>query len=220
MSNPEPKVSGVVVNFQTPDLTRRAIESLRQFYPRLPLLLIDNGSKDNSREVLQELQTTPATTLLFNKRNLFHGPAMHQAMAQASSTHVFFLDSDCIMFRGGALERMLEIADQDDLCYAVGKRVTMNKRGFDVPEQSGAIPYIRPICMLVKREIYGVLPPFRHHGTPCLDNMRDAVSRGYHLLDFPVLDYVTHEGRGTAGLYGYGLGLSGKLNHLLNKMGL
>ncbi len=209
MSYLQGKVTGVIINFQTPDLTRKAIESLRQFYPHLPLLLVDNGSEDNSRASLQEFQLRfPATTqLLFNQRNLYHGPAMHQAMGEVASSFVLFLDSDCEIHRGGFIEGMAEIANQDNLCYAVEKRVYMNKRGFDVSEQQGAIPCIRPVCMLVKREIYSLLRTFRHHGTPCLDNMQDALARGYHLIDFPIFDFVAHEGRGTAGKYGYGLGL-------------
>ena len=49
-------VTVVVINFGTPDLTRRAAESFRSFYPLLPLLLIDNGSQDESRRTLEELR--------------------------------------------------------------------------------------------------------------------------------------------------------------------
>ncbi len=222
MGSLEETVTGVIINFQTPDLTRRAIESLKQFYPRLPLLLADNGSKDSSRAMLQEFRARfPATTqLLLNARNVYHGPAMHQVMQVVSTSFVFFLDSDCEVRMNGFMERMLEIANKDPLCYAIGKKVYMNQRGFDVPERPGAFPYIRPICMIVRKDIYGQLRPFRHHGTPCLENMRDAIAAGYRLTDFPIFDYISHEGRGTASRYGYGLGIAGKLNYLLNKMGL
>jgi hypothetical protein len=33
-------------------------------------------------------------------------------------------------------------------------------------------------------------------------------------------DVVRHEGRGTAGRFGYRLGWKGKLNHALNRLGL
>ena len=39
----------VIVNFRTPDLTGRAVHSLRSVYPSVPLLLIDNGSGDEDR---------------------------------------------------------------------------------------------------------------------------------------------------------------------------
>ena len=74
--------------------------------------------------------------------------------------------------------------------------------------------------MLIRREPYLTLPPFERHGSPCLANMRAARAAGLALLDFPVDAYVRHLGRGTAGRHGYRLGMRGRLNHLLNKLGL
>lgn len=216
------KITAVIINYQTPDLTKHAVESFRAYYPQLSLLLIDNGSKDHSFDVLKHYQTQfpSATQLIRNDRNLFHGPAMHQAMQTVTTDYVFFLDSDCEVIEGGFIEQMVSIAERNDRCYAVGKQVYMNKRGFDVEQSEKAFPYIRPVCMLIRRAMYFTLSPFSHHGTPCLDNMRNAGTSGYHLIDFPIFDYVVHKGRGTASRYGYGLGLRGKLNYFLYRLGL
>jgi glycosyltransferase involved in cell wall biosynthesis len=219
---PNTSVTAVVINFQTPDLTQRAVSSLRRWYADLPLLLIDNGSQDNSEAVLRALvaDAPSRSTLLRNSRNLYHGPAMDQAMHCLVTDEVLFLDSDCIMTRGGILERLTEALHGDERIYAAGKKIFMNSRGFDVPPGPEAHPYVRPICLLIRRAPYLSLPPFEHHGAPCLANMRAAVTAGYRLADVPLDDYVQHEGRGTAGRYGYQLGWKGKLNHLLNKLGL
>jgi len=216
------ETSAVIINFRTADETSRAISSLRAFYPSLPLLLIDNGSNDQSTEALRAFcDKSPGTTeLLINDHNRYHGPAMHQALRHLSSRLVFLMDSDCVIQRGGFLELMAAQFDGTDKAYAVGKRVYMNKRGYDTASPDKAFLYVRPFFMLLKREVYLALPPFAHHGTPCLANMREANRRGFSLIDFPVEQYVTHGGRGTAGKYGYGLGWRGKLNHLLNKLGL
>ena len=215
-------VTAVIINYQTPELTQRAIASLRSYYPQLPLLLIDNGSRDSSGELLDAYAAvhSPTTVFLRNSSNLYHGPAMHQAAEHCRTDYLLYLDSDCHVTKGGFLELMLDVAEKDGSCYAVGKRVYMNDRGFEVGPGPFAIAYIRPSCMLVNKRMYLTLPPFTHHGTPCLDNMRAAASSGYALVDFPILSYVVHEGRGTASRYGYGLGLKGKINHLLNKLGL
>lgn len=219
---PFSSVTAVVINFQTPDLTRRAVASLRRWYPDLPLLLIDNGSKDDSSTRLHALagESTATTTLLRNSRNLHHGPAMDQALHCLSTDEVFFLDSDCVIVKEGILERLLEALHSDGRAYAAGKRIFMNSRGFDVAPGPRAHPYIRPICMLLRRRTYLTLPPFRRHGAPCLHNMRAAVAAGLRLAHVPVEEYVQHEGRGTAGRYGYGLGWKGKLNHVLNRLGV
>ena len=214
-------VTAVIINHQTSALTQRAIESLHRHYPGIQLLLIDNGSRDASLEVLSEWESKhPPTVVLRNPKNLYHGPAMHQAFEHCKSDFVLFLDSDCEIIRGGFIELMLDRAEKAERCYAVGRLVCMNNRGFEVKSGPTAITYIHPNCMLVRKSMYRTLPPFVHHGTPCLDNMRAAGLSGYSLVDFPTGTYVVHRGRGTAGRYGYGLGIRGRINHVLNKFGL
>jgi glycosyltransferase involved in cell wall biosynthesis len=218
----ESLVGGVIINFRTPDLVRRAVTSFRTFYPDVHLLLIDNGSRDASTGVLQELQqqSPDFTSLIMNDENRHHGPAMDQAAHHEEAPLLFFLDSDCELLRGGLLEGMVGVATANPECYAVGKRIWMNDRGFDVRDGSPAHPYIRPICMLIRRGVYLTLPPFERHGAPCLTNMIHAVRAGMTLMNFPVEEYIVHRGRGTAARHGYRLGWRGKINFLMNKLGL
>ncbi len=215
-------VTAVIINFRTPDLTERAVRSFRAAYPDERLLLIDNGSDDRSVDVLQAMQHLNAacTEIIANSVNRHHGPAMDQAIRATDAPLVFFLDSDCEVIRGGFLETMVALIEADQRNYAVGKRVFMNDRGFDVNEGPGAHPYVRPICMLVRRDAYLRLPPFRKHGAPCLENFIAADHSGLALVHFPVEEYVRHEGRGTAHRHGYRLGIRGIVNHLLNRLHL
>ncbi len=216
-------VTAVIVHYKTPDLLCRAVSSLRVFYPELPLLLIDNGSDDESRSVIAQLTGggRPADRVIFNAANLHHGPGMDQAAREAATPYILYLDSDCEVLRGGFVEEMLARLEESPGNYAAGERVFMDRRGFDVPMSTpDALAYIRPVCMLLRRELYHTLPKFQLHGTPCLDNMAEAARRGYGLISYPAFTYVSHAGRGTAGRHGYGLGLRGKLNHILHKIGL
>jgi GT2 family glycosyltransferase len=215
-------VTVVIINFETPDLTERAVRSLRAAYPDIRLLLIDNGSGDESVALLKELHALHAgrTELLFNLQNIHHGPAMDEALRSIASPLVLFLDSDCEVRKRGFVEGMTELMLSGENIYAVGKRIFMNDRGFDIGERRGAHPYIRPICMLIRKQHYFDLPPFERHGAPCLANFIVAEQAGLGLLHFPVEDFIFHEGRGTAGRHGYRLGVRGKLNHLLNKLRL
>jgi GT2 family glycosyltransferase len=218
----QPPVTAVIINFRTSDLTCRAVTSFRSFYPDVPLLLIDNGSGDRSVQVLEACVRDAGgnARLLTNPHNLHHGPAMDLALRELQSRFVLFIDSDCVITKGGFLEIMRTKLEEMEQRYAAGKLIFMNRRGYDVAGSSNAFPYIRPICMLIKRELYLRLPPFRRHGAPCLDNMRAAVRNNLGLIHVPVEEYLIHEGRGTAGRHGYRLGLSGKLNHLLNRLGM
>ena len=221
MSDPSP-VTAVIINFRTPELTRHAVETLRMRYPSLPLLLIDNGSGPASVVELRRLreESPDRTELLLNPRNIHHGPAMHQALQWLQNRYILFIDSDCEIRREGFVEQMTRIAAQDPGVYAIGKLIYMNARGFDIKESPGAHAYIRPICMMVNREAYLTLPPFERHGAPCLRNMIAASAAGLKLVHLAVEDYIRHEGRGTAARFGYRLGVKGRVNHLLNRLGL
>jgi hypothetical protein len=215
-------VTTVIVNFRTPDLTREAAASFRSRYPDLPLLLIDNGSGASGAADLRRIAADSAVrgSALVLRRNIHHGPAMDLALRQIASPFLLFLDSDCVVHRGGFVELMRDLLDRDSVAYAVGKKIFMDARGFDVPESPGAHPYIRPICMMIRGSMYRELPPFRRHGAPCLENMIAARGRDLRLVHFPVEEYVHHAGRGTAMRHGYRLGLRGKWNHLLHRFGL
>lgn len=214
-------VTAVIINYKTEDLVRKAIESFRRYYPAIPLLLIDNGSQDGStRYLLQCRESFPERTdLIINETNLHHGPAMDQAIRSVKTPLILFLDSDCEIHTGGLIEMMLHHLGENPNSYAVGKKIYMNDRGFDVPPGPGAREYIRPICMILRREIYLTIPPFTRHGAPCLENMKTASEKGFTLVNFPVESYIVHRGRGTAGRHGYRLGLRGRVNHILNKLG-
>ena len=215
-------ITAVIINYRTPDLTERAVRSFRAVYPGVRLLLIDNGSGDESLDALHDMTriNESRTDIIANAENRHHGPAMDQALHSIDAPLVLFLDSDCEVLKGGFLEKMVALIEVDRRNYAVGKRIFMNDRGFDVAQESGGHPYIRPICMLIRRDAYLGLPPFRKHGAPCLENFVAAERSNLALIHFPVEEYVRHEGRGTAMRHGYGLGLRGRINHLLNKFGL
>jgi glycosyltransferase involved in cell wall biosynthesis len=215
-------ITAVIINYQTPDLTKTALTSFRKFYPQIPILLIDNGSKDNTQEVLKRIiDINPdLIKLMANEKNLHHGPAMHQAIGLLQDEFILFLDSDCEVLKSGFVEKMRGTLESDSHNYVVGKLIHMNKRGFDVAPDERSIKYIRPICMMIRRSLYKDLEPFQYHGAPCLKNMIAANERGYHLTDFNIEEYIHHKGRGTASRFGYNLGLRGKINFILNKVGL
>lgn len=217
-------VTAVIINYRTPDLLERAISSLRRFYPGIRLLVIDNGSGDgDSVSVMQKWKERfpDKTELLSNRKNIHHGPAIDQAFHHVESPFLFFLDSDCEVLAPGLVEGMLACMEESPSHYAVGKLTWMDRRGFDLPSESaGAIPYVRPISMLVRREIYLKLPKAERHGAPMLANMREAARCGLKVIGFPIEKYSNHLGRGTASQFGYQLGIKGKINYLLHKLGL
>jgi glycosyltransferase involved in cell wall biosynthesis len=212
------KIRTVVINFQTPDLLKTAIESFRKFYPTIMVTIIDNGSQDTSREEIEKLcSAEPAyTETLMLGSNAYHGPAMNQAMNSTREEYVFFLDSDTETKQGGFLEAMQAELEMEERAYGIGLPITVNKRGFLA--KSG-VTVIAPAYMMVRRRLYSKFPPFEHHGLPVLKNFLNAQKMGYTLKPFPIEKYIDHRWRGTAARFGYGLGWRGKRDFVLNKLG-
>ncbi len=208
----------VIVHYRTPDLLDIAVESLRKHYPNVSLLIVDNEPDDRSREKSEKLvaQHPSCTRLLTIEKNIYHGPGMHQAIAAINHDFVFFLDSDTETKTGGFLEGMLSRFDTQKV-YGVGRIDTVNKRGF---HSADGTPIVLSPFMMLRRKLYFMFPPFEHHGMPTFKNFFAAQQQGYELKNFPIDTYISHTGRGTASRYGYGLGVRGKIEYVLNKFGL
>jgi len=184
---------GLVVNHRTYDLTKTFIESYVKFYPDLPMLIIDNGSHDDSAEYIRSLPRTQFQ-IIMNDINYGHGYALDQGIIAVNADLVMCFDSDCEIIKGGFIEPMAK-AFEDRNLYAIGMFHLVNKGGIDTFIQADPegkeYPYVHPSTGMYRRSMYLDLPPFRHHGSPCIDNMVEAHRRGYGVVEFPnIRDYV------------------------------
>jgi hypothetical protein len=130
---------------------------------------------------------------------------------------MFFLDSDTKTVKGGFLEEMIDKLNISDKTYAAGRFLVINKRGF---QSEKGISFPAPAYMMINRKLYDLFPSFEHHGMPVLNNFSGALKAGYTFRQFPIENYIEHSWRGTAGKFGYGLGLKAKIDFILNKLGL
>ena len=215
------QITTVIIHFQTPELLQKSVLSFNAYYPKVPLLVIDNGS---DREVINEIEdwilSEPETKWVRLKENRFHGPAMdYAARNEVQTDYVFFLDSDTETLEGGFLEEIQQIFSQDANCYGIGMFNRVNRRGFSSADPEAEIILQTPY-MVINRQQYLGLPPFIHHGQPTLANFRQSWANGLHLMEYPMDSFIDHLWRGTARKTGYGLGWRGKMEYLLNKIGL
>src|SRR5260221_4768826 len=89
-----PRVSGIVVNYRTPDLTIRAGESLVADGVQ-ELVVVENGSGDDSLERLRAFaDASTSTNLIEVPDNLGFGQGANLGAEAASGDFVFFLNSD------------------------------------------------------------------------------------------------------------------------------
>ena len=89
-----PFFSIVIPTYNRADLIGLTLQSvLAQTYPHLEILVVDDGSKDNTAEVVQGYAADPRLHY-FPKENAERGAARNYGLARATGEYVLFLDSD------------------------------------------------------------------------------------------------------------------------------
>jgi GT2 family glycosyltransferase len=211
-------VTFLIINYQTPDLLEKAVNSLMKFYYEVSTIIFDNGSKDSSMKIINEFSKKYSNVQpYFSEKNIFHGPAMDFALRNLVKTkYCFILDSDTETIGGGFIEDMRNILEESQDNYAVGFQHNVNKRGF--LHENGGISIILPFSMLIKRETYIKYHPFIHHGQPVMFNFDEAIKNGQKLFNYPIDKYINHLWRGTASKFGYKLGIKSKISFVVEKL--
>ncbi len=89
-----PKVSVVIPTYDRASTVVRAIQSvLTQTYPNLEIIVVDDGSTDNTREVVQHLHD-PRLRYIRHEGNQGGSAARNTGIEVAAGDYIAFLDSD------------------------------------------------------------------------------------------------------------------------------
>lgn len=112
------RVAVVTVSYNTRELTALLLWSLRRIlaWESLEIVVVDNGSKDGSAELLAKIDAAGGCRLIANAGNTMHGPALTQAMSFLASKGselprwVWVLDSDIVISRPDALQKAVQRA--------------------------------------------------------------------------------------------------------------
>src|SRR5476649_674746 len=92
--SPDPFVSIIILNFNGADLTVPCLESLRNLnYPNYELLVMDNGSTDNSMAVLG---TIPWIRLVRIEKNCGSSGGYNVGLEHARGEFILMMNNDMI----------------------------------------------------------------------------------------------------------------------------
>jgi glycosyltransferase involved in cell wall biosynthesis len=93
MSNP--LVSYIIPSYNHAQYISKAIDSvLSQTYQPIELIIVDDGSSDNTREVLLQYENHPDITIIFNEINLRQSATVNKALKIAKGEFIGLLPSD------------------------------------------------------------------------------------------------------------------------------
>ena len=90
-----PKVSIIVPVYNSEKFLKKCIESMiNQTYKDIEIIIIDDGSKDNSREIIQEYQNKDSRIKYLYQKNSGQAVARNNGIKVSIGEFISFLDSD------------------------------------------------------------------------------------------------------------------------------
>jgi glycosyltransferase involved in cell wall biosynthesis len=101
------KVSIVIPNFNKASFLGETLNSvLDNSYPDWEICLIDDGSTDNSWEIIEKYCQLDSRIKAFRQSNLGGGAARNKGIEMATGTYLIFLDSDDILDKNCMAQRI------------------------------------------------------------------------------------------------------------------
>jgi GT2 family glycosyltransferase len=185
-------ITGVCVNYNTPELLTKALESIRKFYD-FPIIVIDGSEEPKDYPEVESIKVG---------HNIGHGLGMDLGIKQSVTQYVLTFDTDIEMEKP-CIEEMLNLMREDT--YAVGKIYYVDNTYYYNKHkeyfEGNPIAYVvHPSFQIVQRSEYLKYAPYISDGAPTVLSYHDIKRHNKErevLIDFPVLDYITHSNAGT-----------------------
>ncbi len=186
-------VTIIITSYNTPELLQNAYQSVRRFYPAIPVIIVDNSEQFTPCYRLARSLSSHYTRILSTRSNLGHGPAMKYGIAQVNTPHFLLMDSDVTINGAGIIERMVE--QMHEFVYGIGQVVEVDGLGINVEK---GLPYLHPHFALINKSMYLKYDPIINHGTPMLSAMKSIEEKGSAILiNANWGNNITHHERGT-----------------------
>ena len=128
INNSDIKISVIMPIYNAGEYLNRAIgDVLKQTMGDFELICINDGSTDDSYDILEDIQSKDNRLKLISEKNFGPSVARNKGLEIASGKYIIFLDADD-MFEHNLLESLYNIAERDNLDVAV--------TGFDIYNDS------------------------------------------------------------------------------------
>ncbi len=113
------KISIVMASFNYAPIIGEAIESvINQTYKDWELIIVDDGSTDNSVEVIKKYLSDNRIKLYINKKNLGLAKTVRKGIQYSTSDWIAFLESDDKFFPNALEEKVKAISTDADIIFS------------------------------------------------------------------------------------------------------
>lgn len=139
-SNANAKVSIVIPVYNAQDYLQECLDSvLNQTFSDIEVVLVDDGSKDNSGKICDEYASKDNRITVVHQQNAGVSAARNKGIESASGEWIMFVDSDDFITTD-AVEKLVSQADATDCQNVIanfledGKALTGNIEAFDLTQ--------------------------------------------------------------------------------------
>ena len=118
------KVSVIIPIYNRSALIENCIQSvLKQTLEQIEILCIDDGSTDDSADIVRKMMMYEEKIKLIQQENQGAGIARNNGMKKAQGKYIAFLDSDDFYLDTNALSDMINKCEKENayICGAIGK---------------------------------------------------------------------------------------------------
>lgn len=126
-----PHLSILILNYKTKTATTRCLESIVKHYKteleseKIEILVLDNGSDDNSFEELKKLEKKiPALSVFESRENLGFGNGLNYLSKKSRGKYLLFLNSDTVVEDSG-INLMTSFMERHPEAGIVGAKLTL-----------------------------------------------------------------------------------------------
>ena len=124
-----PKISVLIPVYNASEFLYDSIPSiLNQTFSNIELVCVNDGSKDNSLEILNEFKAKDSRVKVIDKENGGCGSARNRALDEATGEYVYFFDPDD-MLEENAFELAYTSASKNDSDMVVFKANVFDEKG-------------------------------------------------------------------------------------------
>ena len=119
----EPKISVIIPVYNVEEYIGACLDSiLNQTLEDIEVVCVDDGSTDNSMEILKEYAAKDKRITVLQQQNMFAGVARNAGIAVAKGKYLHFMDSDDLLYNRFVYENLWHTAEEHDFCKIIRGR--------------------------------------------------------------------------------------------------
>ncbi|WP_458400198.1 glycosyltransferase [Mailhella sp.] len=146
-----PKVSVIIPVYNTEDYLRECLDSvIEQTLEDIEIICVDDGSTDNSLDILKEYAEKDRRITILAQQNLFAGVARNAGIAVAKGEYLHFLDSDDWL-SADSYQTLYEIIKQQQVDFIKFKSFSYDNEKKQVVERGFTDMALVPSCYFNKK---------------------------------------------------------------------